>query len=151
MKIKILYFLIICMGILLAAGCEKDKQRESPEHAVEEIIYYYNNGEIHNFWNRILPQDRYSVSKNMIENINNQDLYVMMGYALDKDNMTAENISAEEYLYGIFKVVLGDKSMELINVEQIDENTYNANIRLGEKIAIMPLVLVNNKWYMKIQ
>ena len=75
----------------------------------------------------------------------------MLGYALDKDNMTAENISAEEYLYGIFKVVLGDKSMELINVEQIDENTYNANIRLGEKIAIMPLVLVNNKWYMKIQ
>ena len=41
--------------------------------------------------------------------------------------------------------------MELINVERIDENTYNANIRLGEKIAIMPLVLVNNKWYMKIQ
>ena len=51
MKIKILYFLIICMGILLFAGCEKDKQRESPEHAVDEIIYYYNNGEIHNFWN----------------------------------------------------------------------------------------------------
>lgn len=150
MKIKIIYFLMMCMGILLAAGCEKD-MRESPEHAVEEIIYYYNNGEIHNFWNRILPQDRYSVSKNMIENIYNQDLYVMLGYFLDKDNMTVDNISAEEYLYGIFKVVLGDKSMELINVERIDDNTYTANIRLGEKTAIMPVKFYNDRWYMQLQ
>lgn len=150
MKIKILYFLFICMNIILLASCS-EKKYENPEHAAEEIITYYNTGDIHNFWARTLPKDRYAISKNMVENINNQDLFVMMGYALDKDNMTADNISAEEYLYGIFKVILGDRSMELINVEMIDENTYIANIRLGEKTAVMPLKLLNDKWYIQLQ
>ena len=98
-----------------------------------------------------MPSDKYAISKNMLENIENRDLFEMMGYVLEKDNVTPDNITAEEYLYGTFKVILGDNEMELKSLDKIDDNTYTATILIGEKQAVMPLRKENDKWYMQVE
>ena len=64
----------------------------------------------------------------MAANIDNYDLFNIMSYALNKDNITPDNLSSEEYLYGSFKIILGDKDMEFISMEKIDDTTYYADV-----------------------
>lgn len=142
--------LIICINFILLSAC-MNKQEDTPEKAVSEIISCYNNNDIDCFWQRIAPNDKFFVSKNMVDNINNDDLFTLMGYALNKDNLTINNITAEEYLFGSFKVILGDKDMELDKLEKIGETTCFANIKVGEKTAVMPVTFIDNKWYMNIK
>ncbi len=35
-------------------------------------------------------------------------------------------------------------------MEKIDDTTYYADVKLGEKYAVIPLKLANGRWYMKI-
>ena len=132
----------------MLSGCFN---KNSPEYAVNEIIKYYNNGDFMSFWNMVLPEERYAVSSNMVANIENYDLFSLMAYALNKDNVTPDNLSSEEYLYGSFKIILGDKDMELVSLEKIDDTTYTADVKLGEKYAVIPLKLFEGRWYMKIE
>lgn len=141
-----LCFLLITQ-FLIVSGCSN---KNSPEHAVNEIIEFYNNGDIPAFWNMVLPEERYTVSSYMAANIDNYDLFNIMSYALNKDNITPDNLSSEEYLYGSFKIILGDKDMEFISMEKIDDTTYYVDVKLGEKYAVIPLKLANGRWYMKI-
>ena len=53
----------------------------------------------------VLPEERYTVSSYMAANIDNYDLFNIMSYALNKDNITPDNLSSEEYLYGSFKII----------------------------------------------
>lgn len=145
---KVFLSFILAIQFLIFSGCSN---RKSPEYTVNEIIKYYNNGDAVSFWNMVVPEDRYAVSSNMAANINNDDLYYMLAYALGKDNISADNLSSEEYLYGSFKIILGDKDMELISLEKIDDTTYSASVKLGEKYAVIPLKLVDGIWYMKIK
>ncbi len=149
---RIILMLIISFTFMFLSGCKKnDTNIDTPEKAVNEIISCYNDGDFNCMWQRVLPKDKYVVSQNLINNINNSDLFILMGYALNKDNLTSDNITSEEYLYGAFKVVLGDREMELENIEQLDNTTYSASIKLGEKTAVMPFKLFNNKWYMQLR
>lgn len=149
---RIILLLIISFTFIFLSGCKKnDTNIDTPEKAVNEIISCYNDGDFNCMWQRVLPKDKYVVSQNLINNINNNDLFILMGYALNKDNLTSDNITSEEYLYGSFKVVLGDRDMKLENIEQIDNTTYSASIKLGEKTAVMPFKLFNNKWYMQLR
>lgn len=149
---RIILLLIISFTFVFLSGCKNNnKNIDTPEKAVNEIISCYNDGDFNCMWQRVLPKDKYAVSQNIINNINNNDLFILMGYALNKDNLTSDNITSEEYLYGAFKVVLGDKDMKLENIEQIDNTTYSASIKLGEKTAVMPFKLFNNKWYMQLR
>lgn len=145
---KLLIFFLLSLQFLVVLGCS---DRNSPEYAVNEIIKYYNNGDAVSFWNMVVPEERYAVSSNMAANIDNYDLFSIMSYALKKDNITPDNLSSEEYLYGSFKIILGDKDMEFVSIEEIDDTTYSANVKLGEKYAVIPLKLVDGKWYMKIR
>ncbi len=145
---KLLIFFLLSLQFLVVLGCS---DRNSPEYAVNEIIKYYNNGDAVSFWNMVVPEERYAVSSNMAANIDNYDLFSIMAYALNKDNITPDNLSSEEYLYGSFKIILGDKDMEFVSIEEIDDTTYSANVKLGEKYAVIPLKLVDGKWYMKIR
>lgn len=145
---KLLIFFLLSLQFLVVLGCS---DRNSPEYAVNEIIKYYNNGDAVSFWNMVVPEERYAVSSNMAANIENYDLFSIMSYALKKDNITPDNLSSEEYLYGSFKIILGDKDMEFVSIEEIDDTTYSANVKLGEKYAVIPLKLVDGKWYMKIR
>lgn len=148
---KILFILLIfILNFYVLAGC-KDNKKESPERAVSDIILCYNNEDIMCFWQHIYPKDRYSVSQNIIANINKPDLFTILGYALHKDNVTSDNISAEEYIYGSFKIILGDKEMELSEIEVIDEYNAQAVIKMGEKTAIMPVINDNGKWYIRLK
>ena len=99
----------------------------------------------------VVPEDRYAVSSNMAANIDNYDLFSIMAYALNKENITPDNLSSEEYLFGSFKIILGDKDMELVSLEKIDDTTYSASVKLGEKYAVIPLKRVDSRWYMKIK
>lgn len=149
---RIILMLIISFTFVFLSGCKNNNENiDTPEKAVNEIISCYNDGDFNCMWQRVLPKDKYAVSQNLINNINNNDLFILMGYALNKDNLTSDNITSEEYLYGAFKVVLGDREMELENIEQLDNTTYSANIKLGEKTAVMPFKLFNNKWYMQLR
>lgn len=145
---KLLIFFLLSLQFLVVLGCS---DRNSPEYAVNEIIKYYNNGDALSFWNMVVPEERYAVSSNMAANIDNYDLFSIMSYALKKDNISSDNLSSEEYLYGSFKIILGDKDMEFVSIEEIDDTTYSANVKLGEKYAVIPLKLVDGKWYMKIR
>lgn len=145
---KLLIFFLLSLQFLVILGCS---DRNSPEYAVNEIIKYYNNGDAVSFWNMVVPEERYAVSSNMAANIDNYDLFSIMSYALKKDNISPDNLSSEEYLYGSFKIILGDKDMEFVSIEEIDDTTYSANVKLGEKYAVIPLKLVDGKWYMKIR
>lgn len=145
---KLLIFFLLSLQFLVVLGCS---DRNSPEYAVNEIIKYYNNGDAVSFWNMVVPEERYAVSSNMAANIENYDLFSIMSYALKKDNISPDNLSSEEYLYGSFKIILGDKDMEFVSIEEIDDTTYSANVKLGEKYAVIPLKLVDGKWYMKIK
>ena len=145
---KLLIFFLLSLQFLVVLGCS---DRNSPEYAVNEIIKYYNNGDAVSFWNMVVPEERYAVSSNMAANIDNYDLFSTMSYALKKDNISPDNLSSEEYLYGSFKIILGDKDMEFVSIEEIDDTTYSANVKLGEKYAVIPLKLVDGKWYMKIR
>lgn len=145
---KLLIFFLLSLQFLVVLGCS---DRNSPEYAVNEIIKYYNNGDAVSFWNMVVPEERYAVSSNMAANIDNYDLFSIMSYALKKDNISPDNLSSEEYLYGSFKIILGDKDMEFVSIEEIDDTTYSANVKLGEKYAVIPLKLVDGKWYMKIK
>lgn len=145
---KLLIFFLLSLQFLVVLGCS---DRNSPEYAVNEIIKYYNNGDAVSFWNMVVPEERYAVSSNMAANIDNYDLFSIMAYALNKDNISPDNLSSEEYLYGSFKIILGDKDMEFVSIEEIDDTTYSANVKLGEKYAVIPLKLVDGKWYMKIR
>lgn len=145
---KLLIFFLLSLQFLVVLGCS---DRNSPEYAVNEIIKYYNNGDALSFWNMVVPEERYAVSSNMAANIDNYDLFSIMAYALNKDNISPDNLSSEEYLYGSFKIILGDKDMEFVSIEEIDDTTYSANVKLGEKYAVIPLKLVDGKWYMKIR
>lgn len=145
---KLLIFFLLSLQFLVVLGCS---DRNSPEYAVNEIIKYYNNGDAVSFWNMVVPEERYAVSSNMAANIENYDLFSIMSYALNKDNITPDNLSSEEYLYGSFKIILGDKDMEFVSIEEIDDTTYSANVKLGEKYAVIPLKLVDGRWYMKIK
>ncbi len=145
---KLLIFFLLSLQFLVVLGCS---DRNSPEYAVNEIIKYYNNGDAVSFWNMVVPEERYAVSSNMAANIENYDLFSIMSYALKKDNISPDNLSSEEYLYGSFKIILGDKDMEFVSIEEIDDTTYSANVKLGEKYAVIPLKLVEGKWYMKIR
>lgn len=145
---KLLIFFLLSLQFLVVLGCS---DRNSPEYAVNEIIKYYNNGDAVSFWDMVVPEERYAVSSNMAANIDNYDLFSIMAYALNKDNITPDNLSSEEYLYGSFKIILGDKDMEFVSIEEIDDTTYSANVKLGEKYAVIPLKLVDGKWYMKIR
>ena len=145
---KLLIFFLLSLQFLVVLGCS---DRNSPEYAVNEIIKYYNNGDAVSFWNMVVPEERYAVSSNMAANIDNYDLFSIMSYALKKDNISLDNLSSEEYLYGSFKIILGDKDMEFVSIEEIDDTTYSANVKLGEKYAVIPLKLVDGKWYMKIR
>lgn len=145
---KLLIFFLLSLQFLVVLGCS---DRNSPEYAVNEIIKYYNNGDTVSFWNMVVPEERYAVSSNMAANIDNYDLFSIMSYALNKDNITPDNLSSEEYLYGSFKIILGDKDMEFVSIEEIDDTTYSANVKLGEKYAVIPLKLVDGRWYMKIK
>lgn len=145
---KLLIFFLLSLQFLVVLGCS---DRNSPEYAVNEIIKYYNNGAAVSFWNMVVPEERYAVSSNMAANIDNYDLFSIMSYALKKDNISPDNLSSEEYLYGSFKIILGDKDMEFVSIEEIDDTTYSANVKLGEKYAVIPLKLVDGKWYMKIR
>ena len=145
---KLLVFFLLSLQFLVVLGCS---DRNSPEYAVNEIIKYYNNGDAVSFWNMVVPEERYAVSSNMAVNIDNYDLFSIMSYALKKDNISPDNLSSEEYLYGSFKIILGDKDMEFVSIEEIDDTTYSANVKLGEKYAVIPLKLVDGKWYMKIR
>lgn len=145
---KLLIFFLLSLQFLVVLGCS---DRNSPEYAVNEIIKYYNNGDAVSFWNMVVPEERYAVSSNMAANIDNYDLFSIMSYALKKDNISSDNLSSEEYLYGSFKIILGDKDMEFVSIEEIDDTTYSANVKLGEKYAVIPLKLVDGKWYMKIR
>ncbi len=145
---KLLIFFLLSLQFLVVLGCS---DRNSPEYAVNEIIKYYNNGDAVSFWNMVVPEERYAVSSNMAANIDNYDLFSIMSYALKKDNISPDNLSSEEYLYGSFKIILGDKDMEFVSIEEIDDTTYSANVKLGEKYAVIPLKLVDGKWYMKIR
>ncbi len=146
-SLKYYVILVLLISSFLTA-CSKN---DTPDKAVNEIITAYNNADIETLWNRTLPSNRFAVSKNMIENIDNRDLFDMMGFALNKDNATVDNFTAEEFLYGTFRVILGDKEMELNNIEKVNDNTYTANIKIGEKTAVMPLRKENNMWYMQIE
>ena len=145
---KLLIFFLLSLQFLVVLGCS---DRNSPEYAVNEIIKYYNNGDAVSFWNMVVPEERYAVSSNMAANIDNYDLFSIMSYALKKDNISPDNLSSEEYLYGSFKIILGDKDMEFVSIEEIDDTTYSANVKLGEKYAVIPLKLVDGKWYLKIR
>lgn len=145
-KIFLSFPLIILF--LVFSGCSN---KNSPEYAVNEIIKYYNNGDVLSFWNMVVPEEKYAVSSNMAANIDNYDLFSIMAYALNKDNITPDNLSSEEYLYGSFKIILGDKDMEFVSLEKIDDTTYYGSVKLGEKYAVIPLKLVDGKWYMKIK
>lgn len=145
-KIFLSFHLIILF--LVFSGCSN---KNSPEYAVNEIIKYYNNGDVLSFWNMVVPEEKYAVSSNMAANIDNYDLFSIMAYALNKDNITPDNLSSEEYLYGSFKIILGDKDMEFVSLEKIDDTTYYGSVKLGEKYAVIPLKLVDGKWYMKIK
>lgn len=145
---KLLIFFLLSLQFLVVLGCS---DRNSPEYAVNEIIKYYNNGDAVSFWNMVVPEERYAVSSNMAANIENYDLFSIMSYALKKDNISSDNLSSEEYLYGSFKIILGDKDMEFVSIEEIDDTTYSANVKLGEKYAVIPLKLVDGRWYMKIK
>lgn len=145
---KLLVFFLLSLQFLVVLGCS---DRNSPEYAVNEIIKYYNNGDAVSFWNMVVPEERYAVSSNMAANIDNYDLFSIMSYALKKDNISPDNLSSEEYLYGSFKIILGDKDMEFVSIEEIDDTTYSANVKLGEKYAVIPLKLVDGRWYMKIK
>lgn len=145
-KIFLSFLLIILF--LVFSGCSN---KNSPEHAVNEIINYYNNGDVSSFWNMVVPEEKYAVSSNMAANIDNYDLFSIMAYALNKDNITPDNLSSEEYLYGSFKIILGDKDMELVSLEKMDDTTYYASVKLGEKYAVIPLKCIDSKWYMKIK
>lgn len=144
--LKKIYFIFIMLFLLLF-GCFN---HQTPENAIKHIIAYYNNNDIEAFWNMVLPEDRYAVFKNMASNIDNYDLFCIMGYALNRDSITLDNLTAEEYLFGSFKIILGDKEMELINLEKIDDTSYSANVKLRERRAIIPLNFSNGKWYMRI-
>lgn len=145
-KIFLSFHLIILF--LVFSGCSN---KNSPEYAVNEIIKYYNNGDVLSFWNMVVPEEKYAVSSNMAANIDNYDLFSIMAYALNKDNITPDNLSSEEYLYGSFKIILGDKDMEFVSLEKIDDTTYYGSVKLGEKYAVIHLKLVDGKWYMKIK
>ena len=145
-KIFLSFHLIILF--LVFSGCSN---KNSPEYAVNEIIKYYNNGDVLSFWNMVVPEEKYAVSSNMAANIDNYDLFSIMAYALNKDNITPDNLSSEDYLYGSFKIILGDKDMEFVSLEKIDDTTYYGSVKLGEKYAVIPLKLVDGKWYMKIK
>ncbi len=142
------YLLLFIILSIVFTGCSL---KESPEKAVNHIIETYNTKNIIEFWERSLPEDRFAVSKSMINNISNTDLFTLMGFALNRDNVTADNITAEEYFYAMFKLVLGSKEMELKNLEKINDNKYNANILVGEKQAVIPLIRENGRWYMKME
>ena len=75
----------------------------------------------------------------------------MIAPVLDKDNVSPDNISAEEYIYGSFRIILGDKDMELIKLNKISDSLYYADIKTGEKQIIMPLKYFNGSWYMSIK
>lgn len=140
-------YIFIFIIIFLFYGCSSN----TPEYAVNNIISAYNNKDIESFWNNILPDDRYTVSSSLISNINNQDLFYMIAPVLDKDNVSPDNISAEEYIYGSFRIILGDKDMELIKLNKISDSLYYADIKTGEKQIIMPLKYFNGSWYMSIK
>lgn len=145
---KIVLSFLLSTLVLVFSGCS---DKNSPEYAIDEIIKLYNNGDAFSFWNMVVPEDRYAVSSNMAANIENYDLFSIMAYALNKDNITPDNLSSEEYLYGSFKIILGDKDMEFVSLEKIDDTTYSASVQLGEKYAVIPLKLVDGRWYMKIK
>ncbi len=145
---KIVLSSLLSMLFLVFSGCS---DKNSPEYAAHEIIKFYNNGDTLSFWNMVVPDDRYAVSSNMAANIDNYDLFSIMAYALNKENITPDNLSSEEYLFGSFKIILGDKDMELVSLEKIDDTTYSASVKLGEKYAVIPLKRVDSRWYMKIK
>lgn len=140
-------YIFIFIIIFLVYGCSNN----TPEYAVNNIISAYNNKDIASFWNSILPDDRYAVSSSLISNINNQDLFYIIAPVLDRDNISPDNISAEEYIYGSFRIILGDKDMELIRLNKISDFLYYADIKTGEKQVIMPLKYSNGTWYMSIK
>ncbi len=144
--IKKIYFFLILICLFLY-GCLLENK---PDNTINTIITAYNNGDIITLWDTILPKDKYSVASSMVSNIDNKDLFYIMSSYLNKDNISISNLSAEEYLYGSFRVILGDKDMELATLEKIDATTYQANIKVGEKSVIIPLKLLDDKWYMQI-
>lgn len=142
---------LLLMIFFIFTGCSTNKQEDTPEKAVNEIISCYNSGDIKCFWDRTLPQDRYNVSRNIISNYHNDDLFIIMSAALGVDNITSDNITMEEYLYGSFKIALGDKDLELINIEKQSDTLYTANLKAGVNTVIMNMKLYNRKWYMALQ
>ena len=148
MNKKIFFCFIFILQFFVVSGCTS---QNSPEYAINNIIKVYNSGDMLSFWEMVVPEERYIVSSNMVANIENNDLFSLLSYVLNKDNITSDNLSSEEYLYGSFKIILGDKDMELVSLEMIDESTYSANVKVGEKYAVIPLKMVEGKWYMKIK
>lgn len=145
--IKKLCYIFVLINIFLFYSCSSN----TPEHTVNNIISAYNNKNIDEFWSMILPDDRYAVSSSLISNINNQDLFYMIAPVLDKDNISSDNISAEEFIYGSFRIILGDKDMELVKLNKVNESLYYADIKTGEKQVIMPLKYSKGSWYMSIK
>ena len=84
-------------------------------------------------------------------NLKYQDLFYMIAPVLDKDNISSDNISAEEFIYGSFRIILGDKDMELVKLNKANESLYYADIKTGEKQVIMPLKYSKGSWYMSIK
>lgn len=144
--IKKLSYIFIFI-VFIVYGCSNN----TPEHTVNNIITAYNNKDIYGFWEMIFPDDRYAVSSSLVSNINNNDLFYMIAPVLNKDNISPDNISAEEFIYGSFRIILGDKDMELIKLNKISDSLYYADIKTGEKQVVMPLKYYNGRWYMSIK
>ena len=120
---RIILLLIISFTFVFLSGCKNNnKNIDTPEKAVNEIISCYNNGDFNCMWQRVLPKDKYAVSQNIINNINNNDLFILMGYALNKDNLTSDNITSEEYFRGLNEVAAAIPPVKFTPSENAPEN-----------------------------
>ena len=140
--------LLTILSVFMFYACA-DKA-DNPKKAAEDIVEAYNNRDTKRIWERTLPEDKEAVRQNFRENADNLDLMNMMAQASDTENMTADNVTEEEYLFAMFKMIFGKNDMKLINIEQDGVNSAIVNLQIGEKRAIMPLVKQNGFWYMKV-
>lgn len=142
-------FIVTLILLFLYSGCSYFQ--DTPEYAVKNIIDAYNSKNFDYLWENTLPESRNIISKNMLDNQNNSQLYYMISSLFEKDNITYDNITEKEYLYSILKLSIGTKDLELKKLVEESPEKWTAFIKSGANEVIMPIVRKNDKWLMVIK
>ena len=143
LKIFYLFFIMI-----LFAGCSH--YSEQPRAVINEIITAYNTGDYESLWIRTLEVDKIALTEDFNNNKDNYEFLTMMLYTLKLNRRPLDEISKGQYLYGLFKMVVGDEKMVFDHFNKKSKNILIAVIKIGSKEYNMPLVYEKEKWFMKV-